>query len=104
MGYLCKDQMIVLVVMLTLMDCVGGMASWKNRAKLGMLMAAMFVPADLYVLYTVALADDNEFSCDYKPEKATQPTMQEQAVSAIRPTIPAAHVPTVAVQAKLVAA
>lgn len=105
MGYLCKDQLFILFVILTLIDVVGGAVSWRHKAKLGVAMAVCFVPADLYVLYTTMELNDDEMDCAYKATQKTTaavPTVTG-VMAAIEPgSSPVAHVPTVAVQGKVV--
>ena len=104
MGYLCKDHLFVLFVILTLIDLVGGAVSWRHKAKLGVAMALLFVPADLYVLYTTMELGDGEMECSYKATEHTAAAVPVTGpMAAIEPgKSPVAHVPTVAVQGKVV--
>lgn len=104
MGFLCKDQLFVLVVVLALLDVVGGAASWQNRSRLGMLTAAVFVPADLYVLWSVAALGEDEMSCDYRGAKTTQPIATVKSTAAPALATKAGYTPSVAYQGKLVSA
>ena len=106
MGFLCKDHLFLLVVTLTLLDLVGGAAAWRNRARVGMLMAALFVPADLYVMWSVAGLGDDEMQCGYKGATVTQPTTAGEAgpAPATKAVKLSGYVPSLAYQGKLVSA
>ena len=106
MGYLCKDHLFVLFVILTLIDVVGGAAAWQNRAKIGMALAACFVPADLYVLYTIMEMPQQDMDCSYTAGNSSVATLPlalgGSAVPAVVASPQASKIPSVAVQGRVV--
>lgn len=54
MGFMSISQLFVAFSLVAAIDCVGGILSYQERARLGVLLAVMFVPLDLSVLYGVS--------------------------------------------------
>ena len=54
MGFMSTNQLFFAFSLVAAIDCVRGILSYQERARLEVLLAVMFVPLDLSVLYGVS--------------------------------------------------